>query len=74
MCFYLSKKGPKFNHNAIFLLLTVCVVCSVGREPLHAEAAESPAEEAVSDCEGENPPAGGAQQGHPGSQQAGEPL
>ena len=41
---------------------------------MHAEATESAAEEAVSDCEREDPPAGGAQQGHPGPQQAGEPL
>lgn len=47
---------------------------SVGGESLHAEAAEGPAEEAVSDREGEDPPAGGAQQGHPRPQQAGKPL
>lgn len=41
---------------------------------MHAEAAESPAEEAVSDCQGEDTPSGGAQQGHPGSQQAREPM
>lgn len=51
-----------------------CAVCPVGGEPLHAEASESSAEEAVSDCEGEGPPSGGAQQGHPGPQQVGEPL
>lgn len=46
----------------------------VGGESLHAEAAEGPAEEAVSDCKGEDPPAGGAQQSHPGPQQARESL
>lgn len=50
------------------------VLCSVGGESLHAEAAESPAEEAVSDSEGENPLAGGAQQGNLGPQQAREPV
>lgn len=48
------------------------VVCSVRRESQHAEAAESPSEEAVSNCEGENPPAGGTQQGNPCTQQARE--
>lgn len=59
------------NENIMCCLFTVC---SVGGEPLHAETTESPAEEAVSDCKGEDPPAGGAQQGHSGPQQAGEPL
>lgn len=56
----LFKNGSKFTHNAILLMLSV--VCSVGGKSVHAEAVESPAEEAVPDCEGENPFAGGAQQ------------
>ena len=35
--------------------------CSAGREPLHAEAAEIPAEEAVSDSKREDPSTGGTQ-------------
>lgn len=46
----------------------------VGGEPLHAEATEGSAEETGSDRKGEDPPPGGAQQGHPGSQQTREPL
>lgn len=48
-------------------LLMLSVVCSVGGKSVHAEAVESPTEEAVPDCEGENPFAGGAQQSDPGS-------
>lgn len=44
----------------------------VGGESQHAEAAEDPSEEAVSDCEGQSPSAGGAQQGNPCPEQAGE--
>lgn len=52
------------TQNAILLMLSV--VCSVGGQPVHAEAVKSPTEEAVPDCEGENPFAGGAQQSDPG--------
>lgn len=48
------------------------VLSTAGREPLHAEAAEGASEEAVSDHEGEDQPAGRSQQGHLGPQQVGE--
>lgn len=48
------------------------VLSTVGRESLHAEAVEGASEEAVSDHEGEDQPAGRSQQGHLGSQQVGE--
>lgn len=48
------------------------LLIEVGGEPQHAEAAEDPSEEAVSDCEGQSPSAGGAQQGNPCPEQAGE--
>lgn len=50
------------------------MVGSAGGEPLHAETAESPAEEAVTDCQGKDPPPGRTQQSHPGPQQARESL
>lgn len=52
----------------------ISVVCSVGGESLHAEAPEDTAEEAVPDCEGEDSPARGSQQGHFGSQQVRESV
>jgi len=45
-----------------------------GGEPLHPEAGPRAAEEAVADRQGEAATAGRAQQGHPGAQQAGEPV
>lgn len=44
----------------------------VGRKSQHAETAENPSEEAVSDCEGQSPLAGGAQQSYSRPKQAGE--
>ena len=47
---------------------------TAGGEPQRAEAGEGAPEEAVSGGQGEGPPPGGAQQSHPGSQQAGESV
>ena len=52
----------------------LCPLCLARREPLHAEAGEDTAEEAVPDSQGEGPSSRGTQQGHPGPQQAGEPV
>lgn len=52
--------------------MNVGMSSTAGGESLHAEAAKGASEEAVSDHEGEDQPAGRSQQGHLGSQQVGE--
>lgn len=66
----MSKSNLSYGtHQTVF----VCCV-TAGRTPEHPETDESSAEEAEPAGPGERQPEERAQQGHPGSQQAGEPL
>lgn len=54
------------------LFFRCLLLISVGRESQYAKTAKNPSEEAVSDCEGQSPLAGRAQQSYSCPKQAGE--